>query len=170
MLFKKYAQYRKLLYACMFFNAALIMLGIVAFVRFVREGQARDAEMLFVGFGVLIFGVILPLILIRKISVSVKAWEIDAKKIVSEWLDLWAEARVKHPSNEGMLSDVGLWLNVALVGIESLKGRISNPYFEFVTEIAGLVRTSLKEAHEAGLSAVPARVKRRKRKVVQRRS
>lgn len=165
MFFQKYAHYRKLLYGCMLFNGALIMLGVVAAVRFIRDEQLRNAEMMFVGLGVLVFGIILPLVLIRKIDHTVKAWEIDAKNLVAEWLTVWAEAKDKHRADDSILTDVALWVNVTLVGLQSLKGKISNPYFQFFTEVAGLVRESLKETHEVALVARPTKAKKRKRKI-----
>jgi hypothetical protein len=144
---KRYVIYRRLLYVCMFANAALIMLGIVAAMRFLQEGQLRSLELMIIGGGVLIFGFALPFYLSRKIARMAQAWESDIKKLIADWLSIWAESRENHQSNEGVLTDMSFWLNLVIITLQSLRGRISNPYLQFFTEMAGFVREALHEAH-----------------------
>jgi len=159
---KRYFIYRRLLYVCMFANAALIMLGIVAAWRFLQEGQLRGLELIIIGAGVLLFGLALPFYLSRKIARLAQAWESDIKKLIADWLTIWTESRENHQSNEGVLTDMSFWLNLVIITLQSLRGRISNPYLQFFTEMAGFVREALHDAHTT--SASPKRRSARTKK------
>ena len=147
MLFRKYRYYKKLLYTFVFINIGLMALGLVAAVRYFKESQLRDGEMAFVGLAILIFGILLPMFIIKKIEDMYKEWELLTKKLISEWLAAWVEIQTNRNPDAPLFKDFSFWLSMAIVGMNAAQNEIKNPYFKFFAQLAGLIQEALKEEH-----------------------
>ncbi len=145
MIFKKYRLYKKLLMGLLITNVFFIMFGIVAGVRYFRDHQWSDGEMMTVGIGILIFGIILPIYLIKKLEVAAKAWEAKIKKTISQWVAAWVGAQSAHEGEEEFYKDPAFWINLTMTTMESLKEDVNHPLFQFVADLAPFIRQSLRK-------------------------
>lgn len=116
--------------------------GLVGGYRYFQTHSWSDAEIFFLGFGTFMFGIVLPLLAIKKIESQLKEWEKNTQKMISEWVASWVAAQ-QH-ADEEYYKDPLFWLNFFLIGVESMQGQFKNPYFHFISEMAPMIRQSLE--------------------------
>lgn len=148
MFFRKYRIYKRLLYAFAFINVGLMAIGLVAAARFFKDGNVQSGEMAFIGLAILVFGILLPFFLIKKLEEKYHQWEMTTKKLISEWLAAWVEAQKNKDPDKPLFQDIGFWLNLAIIGMNAAQAEIQNPYFKFFADIAVLFREAMREENE----------------------
>ncbi len=146
----KYRMLKKYLQALLLINFFLLFTGIVAAFYFFKTGMVQPEAMMFIGLGVLIFGIGLPLFFIKRMENSVRDLQTKTQQTVSRWVALWIESQKIDGKDENTISDPTFWVNLVLMGVETMEFEFKNPIFQYIADMAPMIRQALKEHKRSG--------------------
>lgn len=142
-LIRRYHWYRHLLQICFALNAFFIMLGGVALIRWFQTHDPTEAELLIVGVGTFVFGVLGPFYLLKQFSKKTMELKKQMELMVVQYVSEWIVALEQYEDAEP-LKDPKFWLNMSFLLAETLGEHSDHPFFQVVTEISPLLRKEIR--------------------------
>lgn len=163
-LFRRYQMYKHLLQTSLILNTFFLCAGFVALARWLQNHEPTQIELIFVGAGVLIFGILLPIFIFNQITKKMlairKQTEAMFAQYVSQWINTFEEFEDDEP-----LKNPKFWLNMALILFEALGDNSKHPGLQALGEFAPMLRKEIKSASHGVSAGVSAGAKSsRKRK------
>ncbi len=144
-LFRRYQWYKHLLQISLVLNTLFLCLGFVALARWLQNHEPTQLEMIFVGFGVLVFGILMPLYVFNKITQKMIAIRRQTETLVAQYVSQWVSTFEEFDDDEP-LKNPKFWLNMALILFESVGDNSRHPGLQALGEFAPLLRKEIKSS------------------------
>ncbi len=138
-LFRKYRLYKRILIISFAINTFFILTGIASLVFYFRSHEPDLLVIALVSLGTLIFGIVIPLWLLSKLSIAADEARLSTEKLIASWTAKWMT------SSTSQMDNPQFWLDSILMGVELLSGEIDHPAGKFISGFAPLVRDEIKE-------------------------
>jgi predicted membrane-bound mannosyltransferase len=140
---KKILFYKRFLQIDLLINGFFIAAGIVALYRYLQTNDIRALHLGIVGLGVLIFGLVIPTLIFKRIAdmrgAIRKQTEETISRLVSGWMESYKEA------DGNIIEDPLFWANIALLAVEVFGENSKHPAVVTLMEFIPVIRQELKK-------------------------
>ena len=138
-LVRRFNQYKRALQLVIFVNVFFMAWGLVAFRDYFWNRDPASLPLVYVGFGTLIFGLILPSYLLSRIHRQMMAMRQDAELMVARWVSGWLE-NYRQLNGETAFQSPEFWVNTSLLFLEVFGEKSKHPSGALLAEFAPIIR------------------------------
>jgi hypothetical protein len=94
----------------------------------------------------ILFGVVLPWFVFKKLQNEMIKTKLAFEKNISHWIAQWAETYSKH--GDKPFQDATFWIETVALTIEAVAPTLKHPAFQFLAEFAPILRRELDRERE----------------------
>jgi hypothetical protein len=142
---KKYQFYKRLLLTLFAVNVLFIMFGIIAVFKFFQTHDVTAAEVVIVGLGTFVFGILTPYVIIDKFMTNMAEMRKRTEIAVAAWVSGWMENYKDHDNDA--IHDPLFWLNIGLLTAEVVGQHTQHPVGRMLAEFAPLLKQELAKSN-----------------------
>jgi len=140
---RRYFLYKRLLQVLFVINIILVLCGIAALVQYFKTEQVTSLSLVVVGFGTLVFGIALPIVIIDRLLETINVMRKQTEESVAKFVAGWIE---NYKRNEDPIRDAHFWINVALLTAELVTENSRHPVGRLISEFAPLMKAELSKS------------------------
>jgi hypothetical protein len=100
-------------------------------------------QLMILGFSILIFGILLPIVLFKRLQTEITVARHKVEEKVSHWIAGWFESHSQH--EESPFQDPVFWIKVVLLSAETFAPQSSHPFMQFIGEFAPTLRKEIEK-------------------------
>ncbi len=142
LLLEKIKFYKNLLYAFYFLNVLSVVSGIVLSVRLYQTMNEIHWELITTATLTILFGVVLPYLLILRIKYRIEQLKREVEKQVQSWVKGWFETYREFGEDSFQKSE--FWLKIIMLSVEQFAQYSTHPAVYMSAEISKIVRAELE--------------------------
>lgn len=141
-------------------NIGFILIGFYGAVKFFENNDMSGLWMAGIGTGILVVGIILPAIILRKIGIALTNAKKEIQKAGAKLVAGWIEQNQSF-KGEGALKNSGFWVNLLLLGLEAYAPKMDHPAAQVITEFSPELRKEIQKAAARNLADTRKKKKRK---------
>jgi hypothetical protein len=139
-LFKTFQRYKQILQILFVINIFFIVCGVVAVVQYAGTHEISLLAFVVIGLGTLLFGILVPVYIIGKISAVMEDMRIEVEKGAARLIAGWME---NYQASDDALRDPHFWLNITLILVEVFGPQIRHPVGKIIADFAPLMKSEI---------------------------
>jgi len=141
-IYKKYVFFKRSLQVLLFFNTLFVGWGIVAGYHYFQEHDVSALEIMSVGIGTLLFGLVLPGFLLYQAELRVREARRRLDAHLAELVTLWTQSFKDYQGE--VFKNPLFWGNMILLAVEEFGQEMDHPLMNVFLELSPHLR---KEIH-----------------------
>ncbi len=142
---RRWRLYKRLLMTFAVVNVFTVAAGLVIGIHYVNYDLITAQELIAIGLITLLFGIILPLVVMARITSTIRALRQEIQRSVFDFLRNWRQTEQDFAAQDGAFKNPEFWLQIALLCGQFFGQASSNPAAQMAGEIALTIRNELKK-------------------------